>query len=436
MDTKRPESSASASRIALRAGLAVLALAANAAAGRDFADPVPLPPGAVPPSELPPIELVNRAGDPFSLQVDPGQFSIEGDPTGGIVFWDTSGPDAYALTESFGLEVRDYSGGVCGGEPPHDTCSYTDSFNAWLLCEILNALDSGCGAEPDTFMRPPEGSQSYGSILGSDYGRSQFPKQPALAAVRAKPAHRLATGAGVVVAVLDTGIDRAHPLLGRRVIDGGWDFVDGDANPDEAAPDGEDQDGDGRADDGFGHGTTVAGLVLAAAPGTAILPIRVLDTEGVGSVGRVSSGILWALDHGADVVNLSLGGGDSALVRDALSQAQDAGVVVVAAAGNGRDRSGVRENIDHPAAVESVLAVSGGASFTGDVWAPARAVIGPYPGDRWYRGTGTSFATALASGGVALALQEHPGYGRPEILSLLGARKARTVPLDLLKLAR
>ncbi|MEO0325573.1 MAG: S8 family peptidase [Myxococcota bacterium] len=161
-------------------------------------------------------------------------------------------------------------------------------------------------------------------------------------------------GAGVVVAVIDTGVSfrsegrfvLAPDLAATRFV-AGRDFVDGDDRP----------------QDEHGHGTHVAGTiaqstnngvgVAGVAPGAAIMPIRVLDRRGAGSWGRVAAGIRWAADHGADVLNLSLGGGiPSRAIQNAINHAHKKGVVVVAAAGNtGRGR------VQFPGACKNTIGV-------------------------------------------------------------------------------
>lgn len=148
-------------------------------------------------------------------------------------------------------------------------------------------------------------------------------------------------GQGVTVAVIDTGVaygsagrfKQAPDLAGTRFVPG-RDFVDNDDSP----------------FDEHGHGTHVAGTiaqstnngvgVAGVAPEAAIMPIRVLDRRGAGSWGSVAAGIRWAADHGADVINLSLGGSTrSRAISNAIAYAHRKGVVVVAAAGNtGRGR--------------------------------------------------------------------------------------------------
>ena len=158
-----------------------------------------------------------------------------------------------------------------------------------------------------------------------------------LDAIHADAAHRISVGSGVLVAVLDSGVQGSHPDLAGNVIDG-RDFIDGDQTP----------------DDQHGHGTNVAGIIVAhagngvgvegAAPGAKVLSIRVLDAQKRGSSDQEIAGINAAVESGAQVINLSLNPqlglntvaqllpGDP-LVQ-AIDRAASAGVVVVASAGN------------------------------------------------------------------------------------------------------
>ena len=161
-------------------------------------------------------------------------------------------------------------------------------------------------------------------------------------------------GQGTVVAIIDTGVSyrddgrfRRAPDLADTVLVEGWDFVDGDAYP----------------DDEHGHGTHVAGTVAQStnntvgvagvAPGASIMPIRVLDKNGSGGWGAIAASIRWAADHGAHVINMSLGGGmPSNTVARAIQYAHDKGVTVIAAAGNAS-----RARVEYPAAHAHVIAV-------------------------------------------------------------------------------
>ena len=168
-------------------------------------------------------------------------------------------------------------------------------------------------------------------------------EQWGLEMVKAPGAWPTSTGVGAVVAVIDTGVQADHPDLGGRLV-GGYDLVGND--PIESG----DEDND--PDDGDGHGTHVTGIIAAnrdnnvgvtgIAPGAQVLPIRVLDDNGEGYADDVIKGIDYALEHGAHVINLSLGDFlplQSALLadpayEDALERATDRGAVVVLAAGN------------------------------------------------------------------------------------------------------
>jgi subtilisin family serine protease len=168
-----------------------------------------------------------------------------------------------------------------------------------------------------------------GAALGAqDPLRSQ---QWGLDMIEADAAHGVATGAGAVVAVVDSGVLDTHPDLGGRLL-AGHDFVDDDGTP----------------QDGNGHGTHVAGIIAAnagngvgvssVAPGARVMPVRVLGDDGAGSSEDVVGGIDWATAN-ADVINLSLGDdvplfGSSEEFAAAIHRALDAGVIVVAASGN------------------------------------------------------------------------------------------------------
>lgn len=223
-------------------------------------------------------------------------------------------------------------------------------------------------------------------------------------------AHQRSTGESVVVAVLDTGVEATHPALAGRLL-AGYDYVDDDAKPDETV-EGSDQNGNGVVDEGYGHGTAVAGTVALVAPDALILPLRVLDSDGTGSVFVVAEAIADAVDQGADVINISLGTAkdiDSDLVEDMLKQAEKAEVVVVAAAGNSGN-----DDKQHPADDKNVLSVTASTtdssalapfSSWGD-WvalaAPAERVMGPAPGGGYSWWAGTSLAAPQVSGVVAL----------------------------------
>lgn len=143
-------------------------------------------------------------------------------------------------------------------------------------------------------------------------------------------------GAGVTVAVVDTGVQQSHPDLAGQVLDRHYYLHDNGGN--------KAFEGAGSTSDPSSHGTHVAGTVAAlsnnssgvsgAAPGVEILPVQVLCGDGGGFSSDVADGITWAVDNGAKVINLSLGGGPSGPELSAIQYADANNVVVVAAGGN------------------------------------------------------------------------------------------------------
>ncbi|GAG87547.1 unnamed protein product, partial [marine sediment metagenome] len=133
----------------------------------------------------------------------------------------------------------------------------------------------------------------------------------------------------IIIAILDTGVDMLHPDLDEKIHSSGYDFVNDDSD----------------ATDDEGHGTHVAGIAAAethndegiagVAWNCKILPVKVLDSLGLGEIGKLADAIIWAADNGADVMNLSLGIPiESLVLENAIKYAYDKDVVIVAAAGN------------------------------------------------------------------------------------------------------
>ncbi|OLV15930.1 S8 family serine peptidase [Deinococcus marmoris] len=245
---------------------------------------------------------------------------------------------------------------------------------------------------------------------------SQLPENTALwKKIRLEEAQRLAPklGAGVTVAVIDTGLDLQHPAFAAALSDPStwYDFYDGDATP---------QDEGTFGVGGYGHGTNVAGIVLQVAPGAKIMPLRVLGSDGSGDVVMVAKAILWAADHGAGVINLSLGSKEnSKVVQDAIKKVTDRKVLVVSSAGNSNlnkitypaaDAS-AKGSGDYSLSVGSVDLNDVKSSFSNyaselKVMAPGEQVYAPAPDGRMAAWSGTSMAAPMVSGGLALALGE------------------------------
>ena len=248
-----------------------------------------------------------------------------------------------------------------------------------------------------------------------------------LAKTHATAAWKLtAGGPQTVVAVLDTGVDLAHPDLQGSFVQG-HDFVNADGDP----------------SDDHGHGTMVAGVVAARAnnglgglgtcSGCALMPVKVIAANGSGSAPDIAAGIRWAADNGADVVNMSftLSGPDDG-IRDAIEHAQRLGVLVVAAAGN----AGTAE-VTFPAAYGGVVSVAGSdpsdarydwSSFGGWVHVAAPGCsVSTAAGAAYGEFCGTSSATAFVSGLVGLARSLVADRPAAEIAEKIGSSAA---PVD------
>ncbi|MBJ6363125.1 S8 family peptidase [Paenibacillus sp. GCM10012307] len=223
----------------------------------------------------------------------------------------------------------------------------------------------------------------------------------------------------IVVAVLDTGVQADHPDLKGQLMEG-INIVDKNAKP----------------DDDVGHGTHVSGIIAAVVnngEGVAglswynkVLPVKVLDASGAGTTYSVAEGIIWATDHGAKVINMSLGNYASAeFLHDAIKYAYDHDVVLVAASGNDNtDRPG------YPAAYPEVFAVAATdtngqrASFSNygdyiDVAAPGASIASTYPGSQYAALSGTSMASPHVAALAALIRSKNPELTNKEVMQLM-----------------
>ena len=290
-------------------------------------------------------------------------------------------------------------------------------------------------AEPDYYVRihvtPNDEFFGRQYALSNPGDRLALPGSPtgtANADIRATAAWEETTGQPtVVVAVLDTGVDLAHPDLKNKLVSRGRDLVNDDLD----------------ASDDHWHGTHVAGIIGAetnngfgiagVAWNCKILPVKVADKTGVGTISQLVMGIIWAADNGAHVINMSLGGDEGAeSLKDALKYAYQKKVVCIASAGNdGKD-------VDYPAAYDDyVLAVA--ATDYKDEWltysspgsevdvaAPGESILslvptGSVPADDFpYRfRSGTSMAAAHVSGLAALIRSARPWLTAKDIMNVI-----------------
>src|SRR5690554_527586 len=247
-------------------------------------------------------------------------------------------------------------------------------------------------------------------------------KQWGLKSINAAGGWAYTTGSqAITIAVLDTGIDHEHPDLAGKVVDGYNTFTEYY----------------GKTGDDNGHGTHVAGIAAAETDneigmaGVAwdcrLMPVKVLDDWGEGSYSQIAEGIFWAVENGADVINMSLGGWVySRFLHDAVEFALENDVVVVAAAGNDSKLN----NSYYPAAypgVISVGAITGNevkAKFSteGDhlfLGAPGRTIYSTIPGNSYAYYQGTSMAAPFVSGAAALIKSRWPEFDLNAIHSQL-----------------
>jgi subtilisin family serine protease len=310
----------------------------------------------------------------------------------------------------------------------------------------------------------------FGSIVWHGYA-----EQPAAQIIRltdAQNGFRVngsgVSGSGVIVAVIDTGVDTSHPAL-VGVLLPGYDFTRNQPGASEwldvnGLPNGpvgsnsEDQQPafvqqstaavldqstaavlDGTPYAAFGHGTMTSGLVHLVAPKAQILPLKAFSSDGTGYLSNIVAALYYAVQHKANVVNMSFDlSTSSPALSDAISRANEANVVLVAAAGNENTSAPV-----YPAAYDG--SVAGIASTTDwdtrssfsnygptDVWiaAPGENVISTFPGGTYGSSSGTSFSSPMVAGTAALMLSASPNMNQTKASTALEHGRKLTPDLN------
>lgn len=278
-------------------------------------------------------------------------------------------------------------------------------------------------AEPNYTGRdtnPDPGTQSI--FVASTSGA--YDTQVALSVIRAGRARAYSKGAGVVVGVIDSGLDATHPVFLGRVEPGGWNFLTGDGDFADVG-DGLDTDGDGLIDEAVGHGTMVAGLIVGVAPEARVLPLKVLDGDGLTSTFRMVQAIAYAMDRGVRLLNISMGTTQPTLVLDTLLlEARDRGVLIVSSVGNNDTSSPARFPSASPElgvlAVAAVDAEDRRAWFSNfgphvSLTAPGVGLTSTVPGGGFGLADGTSFSAPLVAGVAALEWSAQPASSAADV---------------------
>lgn len=357
-----------------------------------------------------------------------GQVSSSSSP--GVFLVSTPSVDPSTATDS---EVQSFE-----SDQRVDVAELSGTTTASLMQSSTSILDQLPGRAAVTY---------FGSTVANYYV-----SQPATSLVRLATVQGGSNfnGSGLVVAVIDTGVDPAHPALSGVLLPG-FDFVHNLAGASEMVDlpatmaAGLTQSSTSILDSGnlvqmnsftmvilsqsstsildgppgsFGHGTMTAGLVHLVAPGARILPLKAFSGDGSSDLFNVIQAIYYAADNGANVISMSFEIRQSSpALQNAIQYALSKNVALVAASGNDGQQIMV-----YPAGYNNVIGVGstsnadGKSTFTNFgtnavyVAAPGEGVITTYPGGNYAAGWGTSFSAPLVAGEAALVLQARPGY--------------------------
>jgi subtilisin family serine protease len=348
-----------------------------------------------------------------------------------------------------------------------------------LVNFTVNLVESLLGIqsiEPDQLLPIPQpplngiSSGLYDTTMVNYYGTMVthgYAAQPAAQIIRLPDAQNgFNVGGTGIVAVIDTGVDPYHPVLSPVLLQG-YDFTRNQSGASEwpdvsstgistttsssAQPAVVQQSSaaildqssaailDGSPYVAFGHGTMTSGLVHLVAPKSKILPLKAFSSNGTGNLSNIVAALYYAVQNKANVVNMSFDlSYPSPALSQAISYANNAGVVLVAAAGNENTSARV-----YPASISgSVVGIASTTDWdarssfsnygTADVWiaSPGENVISTYPGGTYGSESGTSFSAPLVAGTVALMLSVKQPLNQSQAASALSHARLLTPDLN------
>lgn len=296
------------------------------------------------------------------------------------------------------VDVGEYEATVAAGLPDHQLylLELPPHINEQAVLQMIAVNQNVQWVELNVSLGVTDGStQSF----FFNVPKSAYFDQYAFSMLDDNEPENISGGEGVIVALLDTGIDATHELLIGRVLETGYNFIDWNTDTSES-PDSAGALG--------GHGTFMAGLVAYLAPQSQMLPVRVLNDDGTGDAFHAAAGILHAIDNGAHVINMSFATAvDAQVIRYAVEEAKDAGILVVAASGNLNQVEPLYPagdlNAFAVAATDSLDVKSPFSNYGGhiNISAPGSAIVSTMPGDAYAMADGTSMAAAFVSAAAA-----------------------------------
>jgi subtilisin family serine protease len=240
-------------------------------------------------------------------------------------------------------------------------------------------------------------------IMNAGLAPAAYANQPAYTQARLNSSHTLATGEGIKIAILDTGVNPEHATVYGRCPQG-FNAINQDL-PTLDVP-------DGILNEVVGHGTMIAGLIARLAPNATLVPVRVLNGDGIGTGLSAAKGVMFAKEEGARVINISFSGGVfHEAMNEVIQLALEDGCTIVASAGNdGEGRTRYPAGMTGVISVASVQANGARSLFSNygrtiDICAPGNAIVGASETGGYATWSGTSFAAPFVAAQAALLIE-------------------------------